>query len=347
MGIWNSVRCSRTPFARDGRVDVTRRAHRAEAGTPISPPRGKQAAAEQEEILRRGYSKEHRCFTQALDGKFPDASNLLLPTLGLLDARDPRFLTTLDTYAERLVLDGLMLRYRNDDDFGTPTSAFSICTFWWATALAQAGRLEEAITVFERIAGFANPVGLFSEDIDPGTGDLLGNFPQAYTHVGLIQAATTIGSLLEAERGHLSPGADPAPPHRYHRLPVTLARTAEGLTERASAGGVAVGLRGLHVARGGLWVGWSGITQEELGADLAGANALLARHGLTPCLTSVKSARSTGRVERRPLAALPFPDGSDPGRSRGLGGVRGSERAFAEVAAALAAGRLVWITIIN
>jgi GH15 family glucan-1,4-alpha-glucosidase len=162
-----------------------------------------QAAAEREEILRRGYSAEHRCFTQALDGKFPDASNLLLPTIGLLDAKDPRFLTTLDTYAERLVRDGLMLRYRNDDDFGTPTSAFSICTFWWATALAQAGRLEEAITVFERIAGFANPVGLFSEDIDPATGDLLGNFPQAYTHVGLIQAATTIGSLLEAERGHL------------------------------------------------------------------------------------------------------------------------------------------------
>ena len=178
---------------------IARKAGHADLGTMWEA----QAAAEQEEILRRGYSTEHRCFTQALDGKFPDASNLLLPTLGLLDAKDPRFLTTLDTYAERLVLDGLMLRYRNDDDFGTPTSAFSICTFWWATALAQAGRLEEAITVFERIAGFANPVGLFSEDIDPSTGDLLGNFPQAYTHVGLIQAATTIGSLLEAERGHL------------------------------------------------------------------------------------------------------------------------------------------------
>lgn len=162
-----------------------------------------RAKVERAEILRRAWCQSRNCFTQALDGEAPDAANLLLPSIGLLDARDPRFLATLDTYEEHLVDRGLMLRYRNLDDLGTTTSAFSICTFWWAAALAQAGRLEKAIEVFDRMTAHANGVGLFSEDVDPATGDLLGNFPQAYTHVGLIHAATTIGSLLEARNGHL------------------------------------------------------------------------------------------------------------------------------------------------
>ncbi len=158
-------------------------------------------ASEREEVLRRGYNSELGFFTQALDGTNPDASLLLLPTLGLIDARDPRFLSTIDAYQERLVDQGLMLRYRNDDDFGETTSAFTICSFWWAEALALAGRLDDAVAVFERITAYANPLGLFSEDIDPNTGALLGNFPQSYTHVGLIHAAMTIGDLIEARDG--------------------------------------------------------------------------------------------------------------------------------------------------
>jgi GH15 family glucan-1,4-alpha-glucosidase len=96
-----------------------------------------------------------------------------------------------------------MRRYRNDDDFGETTSSFTICSFWWAEALALAGRLDDAVAVFDRVLAFANPVGLFSEDIDPATGALLGNFPQAYTHVGLINAAMTIGDLLEARDGRI------------------------------------------------------------------------------------------------------------------------------------------------
>ena len=94
-----------------------------------------------------------------------------------------------------------MLRYRNADDFGETTSAFTICSFWWAEALALAGRLDDAVAVFERLVAHANPVGLFSEDIDPDDRRPLGNFPQAYTHVGLIHAAMTIGELLEARDG--------------------------------------------------------------------------------------------------------------------------------------------------
>lgn len=156
------------------------------------------AGAEHERLLREAYNPQLGYFTQALRGQHPDASNLLLPTLGFINARDPRFVSTVRAYERLLVENGLMLRYRNPDDLGETTSAFSICSFWWAEALALMGELEEAIVVFKRLLSYANPVGLFSEDVDPRSGKLAGNFPQAYTHVGLIHAAITIGELLEA-----------------------------------------------------------------------------------------------------------------------------------------------------
>jgi GH15 family glucan-1,4-alpha-glucosidase len=167
------------------------------------------AAREQAVILKRGFNEAAGFFTQTLDGVHPDASLLLLPTLGLIDPRDPRFLATLDHYGRLLTENGLMLRYRSPDDFGVPTSAFTICSFWWAEALALAGRLDQAVEVFDRVCAFANPVGLFSEDIDPVTGRLLGNFPQAYTHVGLINAAVTISELLEARDGKVRAWSSP------------------------------------------------------------------------------------------------------------------------------------------
>jgi GH15 family glucan-1,4-alpha-glucosidase len=161
------------------------------------------AASEREIVLARGYNAELGTFTQSLDGRHADASNLLLPTLGLLDARDPRFLSTLAVYERDLLRNGLVLRYTNPDDFGETTSAFTICSFWWAEALALAGRLDDAIKAFDHVLSFANPLGLFSEDVDPASGMLLGNFPQAYTHVGLVHAAMTISELLEARDGRV------------------------------------------------------------------------------------------------------------------------------------------------
>ncbi|MBL8861639.1 MAG: glycoside hydrolase family 15 protein [Planctomycetes bacterium] len=155
------------------------------------------------ELLERGFNRELGFFTQGLDGVHPDASNLLLPSLGLIDARDPRFVSTLRAYEERLVEGGMMMRYRNDDDFGATTSTFTICSFWWAEALAMVGELDRARELFQQVVAHENPVGLFSEDVDPLTGRLLGNFPQAYTHVGLIHAATTIGELLDARDGQV------------------------------------------------------------------------------------------------------------------------------------------------
>lgn len=160
------------------------------------------ADKERQRILTRAYNPELGYFTQAFEGAFPDASNLLLPTLGIIDPTDPRFISTVRAYERILVENGLMLRYRHPDDFGDTTSAFSICSFWWVEALAMMGEVENAITLFNRLLGHANPLGLFSEDIDPHTGRLLGNFPQAYTHVGLIHAAITIGEILEARTAH-------------------------------------------------------------------------------------------------------------------------------------------------
>jgi alpha,alpha-trehalase len=159
------------------------------------------AEQERQIILERGYNAEIGLFTQALDGENADAANLLLPTLGIIDARDPRFVSTVDNYWRLLVDRGLLRRYRTEDDFGQTTSAFTMCSFWLAEALALVGRLDQAVDLFQYLMKFANPAGLFSEDIDPETGALLGNFPQAYTHVGLIHAATTIGELLESRDG--------------------------------------------------------------------------------------------------------------------------------------------------
>jgi GH15 family glucan-1,4-alpha-glucosidase len=160
------------------------------------------ANAARDEILSRAYNHQLGFFTQAFEQPYPDASNLLLPTLGLLDPKDPRFISTVRAYEQRLVDRGLMLRYRHEDDFGRTTSAFTICSFWWVEALAMMGEIDEAITRFTDLLAYANPLGLFSEDVEPETGRLLGNFPQAYTHVGLIHAAITIGELLDARTGH-------------------------------------------------------------------------------------------------------------------------------------------------
>jgi GH15 family glucan-1,4-alpha-glucosidase len=159
------------------------------------------ADLERERILAHAYNAEVGFFTQALDGQHADASNLLLPQIGLIDPMDPRFRSTVRAYERLLAPDGLMLRYKHPDDFGHTTSAFSICSFWWVEALAMMGEVDEAVALFRKLEGYANPLGLFSEDIEPSTGELLGNFPQAYTHVGLIHAAITIGEILDARNG--------------------------------------------------------------------------------------------------------------------------------------------------
>jgi alpha,alpha-trehalase len=155
-----------------------------------------------EVILREGWSEEADAFTQAFGSAELDASNLMMPIVGFLPATDPRMRATIDAIADRLTDEhGLVYRYRvedTDDGLQGEEGSFLLCTFWLAEALAMAGEIERARAVFERAIAFANDVGLLAEEVDEATGELLGNFPQAFSHIGLINAAWAIS---QAERG--------------------------------------------------------------------------------------------------------------------------------------------------
>jgi len=126
-----------------------------------------------------------------------DASSLVLPEIGLLPASHEAFLKTIEVIERRLMRNGFLLRYDEADDFGAPDNAFLLCTFWYIDALAAVGRREEARDLFENILARRNHVGLLSEDVDPRTGELWGNFPQTYSQVGLILCAMRLSRSWE------------------------------------------------------------------------------------------------------------------------------------------------------
>jgi GH15 family glucan-1,4-alpha-glucosidase len=147
-------------------------------------------------VLRDGWSDEAKAFTQYIGSDHLDASNLMMAIVGFLRADDPRMLATIDAIAQRLTDDrGLVYRYRAEegvDGLAGEEGTFLLCTFWLAQALALAGQVDRAREVFERAVAFVNDVGLLSEEVDPRTGELLGNFPQAFSHIGLVNAAWAI-----------------------------------------------------------------------------------------------------------------------------------------------------------
>ena len=146
-----------------------------------------------EAILTRGWSDRANAFTQSFGSDELDASSLMLPLVGFLPADDPRVLATINATEERLTDDrGLVYRYRSPDSLEGEEGTFLLCTFWLAQALARAGQPARARTVFERAAAFVNDVGLLAEEVDPVSGELLGNFPQAFSHIGLVNAAWAI-----------------------------------------------------------------------------------------------------------------------------------------------------------
>jgi GH15 family glucan-1,4-alpha-glucosidase len=162
------------------------------------------------EVLSRGLDPSRRHFVSHYDGTEPDATLLLLPSYGIISPDDPRTIATIDFVQERLMDRGFVYRYHYDDGLSGPEGAFILCGFWLVEALAMAGRLEEAMQVFERHAEAANHVGLLSEEIDPHSGMLLGNFPQGFSHMGLIHAAARIdlGLRLRDERAQRHPLLD-------------------------------------------------------------------------------------------------------------------------------------------
>jgi GH15 family glucan-1,4-alpha-glucosidase len=152
-------------------------------------------------ILERGWNERVGAFTHAFDSDDVDASALRIPIVGFLPATDPRVRSTIEVVRERLSDErGLLHRHRIDDGLEGEEGAFLVCTFWLAHAYALAGELERAREVFERVASCANDVGLLSEEVDPATGEQLGNFPQSLSHIGLVNTARAIALAEEEAR---------------------------------------------------------------------------------------------------------------------------------------------------
>lgn len=147
------------------------------------------------EVCRLGYDADQNTFVQSYGSKALDASLLMIPLVGFLPANDPRVLGTVRAIQEHLMTDGFVARYRTHPDIdGLPPGegAFLACTFWLADNLALQGRHSEAREIFERLLAIRNDVGLLFEEYDPAAGRLVGNFPQAFSHVGLINTARNL-----------------------------------------------------------------------------------------------------------------------------------------------------------
>lgn len=159
-----------------------------------------------EQIMERGYSKSRGAFVQVLDGDVLDASSLMMVMGHFVAPNDPRMLSTIDAIREELVTDSLVYRYvphlASPDGLGSDEGTFSMCSFWWVEALTRAGLVDEARLAFEKMLTYANHLGLYSEEIG-ASGEALGNFPQAFTHLSLVSAALHLDR--ELEKGHASP----------------------------------------------------------------------------------------------------------------------------------------------
>jgi GH15 family glucan-1,4-alpha-glucosidase len=156
-----------------------------------------------EEIMEKGWSQERKAFVQSYDGDTLDASSLIMPLVFFVAPKGPRMLSTLDAINrppkdDGLVSNGLVFRYdvqKSADGLMGEEGTFNLCTFWLVEALTRAGRLEEARLIFEQMLGYANHLGLYAEEIGP-SGEALGNFPQAFTHLTLISAAYNLDRAL-------------------------------------------------------------------------------------------------------------------------------------------------------
>jgi GH15 family glucan-1,4-alpha-glucosidase len=154
------------------------------------------------QIMDKGWSQERKAFVQHYGTEVLDASVLVMPLVKFIAPTDPRWLATLDAMSKTLVSDSLVYRYdieASPDGLEGDEGTFSICTFWYVEALARAGRVDEARLAFEKMLTYANHLGLYAEEIGR-TGEALGNFPQAFTHLALIRAGHYLDRRLNAVR---------------------------------------------------------------------------------------------------------------------------------------------------
>jgi GH15 family glucan-1,4-alpha-glucosidase len=150
-------------------------------------------------ICKCAWNEEMGAFTESFGGDQLDAGLLLMAEVNFLQPDDPRFRSTLLAVEKALRRGHHMFRYATADDFGTPRNAFNICTFWYIDALTRVGRTEEAREIFESILACRNSLGLLSEDTDPATGELWGNYPQTYSLVGIINTAMRLSRKWEEQ----------------------------------------------------------------------------------------------------------------------------------------------------
>lgn len=161
------------------------KSYAVESWTPI-------AEAIHRDVETKGWNNDIQSYSQVYGSTNLDASLLLMCDYGFMKPQDPRWLSTVKRCEESLIRKDHVFRYTNADDFGKPKSAFIMAELWLAKALYTIGEKEKAVRMFERVLSYANPLGLLSEDIDIHTGELLGNFPQAYSHMALINTANTL-----------------------------------------------------------------------------------------------------------------------------------------------------------
>lgn len=153
------------------------------------------------DILENGWNEEVGAFTQSYGSSCLDAANLLMADYGFIGAHDPKYIATVQKTWKELCRDDLMYRYKNEDDFGLPKSSFTVCSFWMVKALWNIGKRTESRRMFDKLLNYRNHLGLMSEDLDFKTKEMLGNFPQGYSHLALIDCAL---SLCEGDFGEES-----------------------------------------------------------------------------------------------------------------------------------------------
>ena len=147
------------------------------------------------DIHEKAWNPSVGAYTQFYGSDALDASVLLMEQYGFIDALDERYIKTVKATERELSFEGLLYRYKNKDDFGTPTSSFTVCTFWFINSLYKIGEVDKAKALFDQLLSYSNHLGLFSEDLDFKSKRLLGNFPQAYSHLALIDVAITFNKI--------------------------------------------------------------------------------------------------------------------------------------------------------
>ena len=148
------------------------------------------------DICENGFDRTRNCFTQTYGGESVDASLLLLPAIGFLPIHDARIAGTVAAIERELMPDGIVMRYCNDDGIPPGEGVFLACSFWYADALILQGRLAEAEALFARLVALTNDVGLLSEEFDIASGRFLGNFPQAFSHLALVETAMKLDAAI-------------------------------------------------------------------------------------------------------------------------------------------------------